>query len=527
MKLRNWQVQCINSAISKFTNIEDSESFNKHFLTLATPGSGKTIMASVLSLKLYEQGLIDLVLCFSPSSVVSSDFRDELTSQFQCEFNGKVGSLGEVFTYQKLGTISSDTWKLFDRFRVFVIFDEIHHCAGSSMEDANAWGAPIIDIIRKKAAYSIALTGTPWRSDCLPIALSTYSEEQKIQCDFIYGLKQAIADNVCRIPQVIAVDNNKIVVSETDKQRVFSSFCTLLSARASSYSNIVQNRTVNEQVISRAIKKLSQLRRINFNAGGLVVASSIEHAEEIKSLMLHSYGKDAVIVTTNEARPTDKIKVFKNSSEEWLISVGMVSEGTNIPRLQVCCNLTNVTTEMYFRQIFGRVLRKTNSPNQDAFMFMPAEPKLIEYAKRMVQDIPDDLARVKVVKMNEPIRTESVDENSTGCKDVACSGNNNGNDKQTTIDSVIKDPKQLPLTILLEMNEELASKNLIWSNSSKLVSYSKTPKFKPQRVLGIVGKYREEFLQLADLEPFMISESTKNELALINANATKELTLGK
>ena len=202
----------------------------------------------------------------------------------------------------------------------------------------------------------------------------------------------------------------------------------------------------------------------------------------------------------------------------------MVSEGTNIPRLQVCCNLTNVTTEMYFRQIFGRVLRKTDSPNQDAFMFMPAEPKLIEYAKRMVQDIPDELAKVKVVKMNEPIRTKSVDENSTGYKDVVCSTNINGQDKQTTTDSVIKDPKQLPLTIRLGMDEELASKNLVWSNLAELESYSKTPKFKRQRVLGIVGKYREESLQLADLEPFIISESAKNELALINKNAAKELT---
>ncbi|REL31957.1 DEAD/DEAH box helicase family protein [Thalassotalea euphylliae] len=63
MKLRNWQSECIHSAISKYKS-------SKHFLALATPGAGKTVMASVLAKLMYDQGDIDLVLCFSPSSIV-------------------------------------------------------------------------------------------------------------------------------------------------------------------------------------------------------------------------------------------------------------------------------------------------------------------------------------------------------------------------------------------------------------------------------------------------------------------------
>ncbi len=427
------------------------------------------------------------------------------------EFNGKVGSLGDAFTYQKLGTLDNDTWKLFDRFRVFVIFDEIHHCAGSSTQDANAWGAPIIEIIREKASYSIALTGTPWRSDSLPIALSTYCENNMIQCDYVYGLKQAIADDVCRVPQVIAIDNNKIVVTKIKKQQVFNSFSTLLTAKATSYSHIVLNETVNDQVLSRAIVKLNELRKINSNAGGLVVASSIEHAEAIKLLMIKNYSISAVVVTTNEARPSNKIRDFRNSSDKWLISVGMVSEGTNIPRLQVCCNLTNVTTEMYFRQIFGRVLRKTNAPNQEAYMFMPAEPKLVSYARRMVQDIPDEVAKVKVVKIDEKIVTD-VDElrafeatrdntHVLSEKLKVAVGNQSVEDVKRQIEAIMSNRS------LAKSKEQ---DNLISSNPNGI------GKPKAKWSMGIVGKYRQETLKVADIEPFLISQASKDKLAELN-----------
>ena len=42
---------------------------------------------------------------------------------------------------------------------------------------------------------------------------------------------------------------------------------------------------------------------------------------------------------------------FTDSDAPWIVSVGMISEGTNVPRLRVCCHLTRVKTELYFRQV--------------------------------------------------------------------------------------------------------------------------------------------------------------------------------
>ena len=73
----------------------------------------------------------------------------------------------------------------------------------------------------------------------------------------------------------------------------------------------------------------------------------------------------------------------------------MISEGTNIPRLQVCCHLTRIKTELHFRQILGRILRRTDFANQEACLFMPAESQLIEYAYRIAEDIPEEKSIVR------------------------------------------------------------------------------------------------------------------------------------
>jgi superfamily II DNA or RNA helicase len=191
MKLRQWQTVCIDSALASY------KKGARHFLTLATPGAGKTIMASELADQLLKNHQVDLVVCFSPSSIVSKDFSESLHLITQERFDGLIGAKGRSLTYQNLQYLDIHFWQLFERYRVFVIFDEIHHCAGSNIDNANAWGEQIIMNIQDKAEYTLALTGTPWRSDAAPIVLSNYMHpSNKISCDYVYGLSEAIQDGV-------------------------------------------------------------------------------------------------------------------------------------------------------------------------------------------------------------------------------------------------------------------------------------------------------------------------------------------
>ena len=115
--------------------------------------------------------------------------------------------------------------------------------------------------------------------------------------------------------------------------------------------------------------------------------------------MKSCFNEDTVVVTYREIEPTSIIQQFRGAQTKWIISVGMISEGTNIPRLQICCHLTNIKTEMHFRQILGRILRMTGSKNKEAIMYIPAEPKLLEYAYRVKQDVPFEADVVKFEKM--------------------------------------------------------------------------------------------------------------------------------
>jgi len=383
MKLRQWQVECISLTLKKYQN------GTSHFLALATPGAGKTLMASELADQLLKNNMVDLIICFSPSSIVSQDFSESLQLKTQERFDGLLGARGRSLTYQNLQYLDVNFWQLFEQYRVFVIFDEIHHCAGSNIDNANAWGEQIILNIQDKAKFTLALTGTPWRSDAAPIVLSTYMHpSNKISCDYVYGLAEAITDYVCRVPQIIAIDNNNISVVDDVETKTFSSFKSLLMESVVPYQEVIENEAVIKYVISSAQKKLSSIRATNADAAGLIVASSVEHARQISTLMKGCFNEETVVVTYRESEPTSIIQQFRHAQTKWIISVGMISEGTNIPRLQVCCHLTNIKTEMHFRQILGRILRMTSSKNQEAIMYMPAEPKLLEYAYRVKQDVP-------------------------------------------------------------------------------------------------------------------------------------------
>lgn len=407
MKLRNWQAECINLALDKYTF------GRKHFLALATPGAGKTFMASVLANEMINRDLADIVICFSPSSVVSVDFSHALESVIGEKFDGLLGSKGQSLTYQSLLHLDDDFWMLFQKYRVFVIFDEVHHCSGSKIENANAWGEQIIRNIQDSAEFTLALTGTPWRSDTAPIVLSHYlSHTNKIQCDYVYGLSEAIRDGVCRTPQIIAIDNDNISLTENDESKSFSCFKDLLTQSAFPYQEIIENEQLLVHVIKQANNKLDTLRLSNPSAGGLIVAASVAHATQIITLMANRFKEIATIITYREDEPTKLIQQYRQSSSKWVVSVGMISEGTNIPRLQVTCHLTRIKTEMHFRQILGRNLRATDGPNQDAFLYMPAEPKLIEYAFRVAQDIPAEANIVKFEKVSANFKAKQRHENT-------------------------------------------------------------------------------------------------------------------
>ncbi|MEO9656252.1 DEAD/DEAH box helicase [Marinomonas sp.] len=379
--LRAWQEQCLYQAVTSFKK-------RSQFLVLASPGAGKTVLAAHIAKDLINNGDIDYVVCFSPSRIVSLSIEETFEKTLKRKFNGRLGAIGASRTYHSLSN-STELINDLAATRVLIIFDEIHHCAGDGNSPANAWGLQLLSTIQHLATYTLSLTGTPWRTDTLPISFAKYSDpEGNIICDYSYNLVDAIKDKVCRRPQITVIDIEKVTVKGLDKFETYTSLQSLLSEGEVSYQTVIRHPEVIKHLLSLSVNQLNALRKKSFSAGGLIVASSYEHALQIQSILLDHFNKKSTLVSYRHDDSPELIKRFRKDNSEWIISIAMISEGTDIPRLQVCCSLTDVTTELYFRQIIGRIIRMTKDQSPVANMYMLAEPNLVEFADRLNKAIP-------------------------------------------------------------------------------------------------------------------------------------------
>jgi hypothetical protein len=142
------------------------------------------------------------------------------------------------------------------------------------------------------------------------------------------------------------------------------------------------------QVLREADATLSRVRADGHaDAGGLVVASDQEHARAIAARLGQVGGEAPEIVMSDEPEASARIAAFSASSRRWLVSVLMVSEGVDIPRLRVGVYATAARTELFFRQVVGRFVRRTPAPaRQMSYLLLPADDRLKRLALQIEEE---------------------------------------------------------------------------------------------------------------------------------------------
>lgn len=272
--------------------------------------------------------------------------------------------------------------------------------------------------------YTVALSGTPWRTDgsCLPLLryldmpadeeqVSKADEDvplkQRLVPDFVYTLQEAVRDGVCRLPHIKLIDNRHIQLTlsharrqQPPKKKQFSSIPRLLRHPGIGYADLLRHDAPLEHVLAKGMKTLAALRQAQPTAGGLVVAADIEHAEDITEWLMDR-GADVCLVTSKTPNAHVNLQGFRESHQAWVVSVGMISEGVDIPRLRVCCYLSHIRTEQYFRQVLGRIIRRMGLHDPDCYLFVLNEPLLRRYAYRIADDLPDENAIVTVLSTEQ------------------------------------------------------------------------------------------------------------------------------
>jgi hypothetical protein len=123
------------------------------------------------------------------------------------------------------------------------------------------------------------------------------------------------------------------------------------------------------------------------DAGGLVIAADKEHAEKLADRLARITGERPDVVTSDAPDASHRISRFSSGSGAWLVSVLMVSEGVDVPRLRVGVYATSARTELFFRQVIGRFIRRTPTPKEQmSHVFLPSDPTL----KRLAVEIEEE-----------------------------------------------------------------------------------------------------------------------------------------
>jgi superfamily II DNA or RNA helicase len=129
---------------------------------------------------------------------------------------------------------------------------------------------------------------------------------------------------------------------------------------------------------------LADLRRTQADAAGLVIATDQDHARGIADMLERRFRVAPTLALSDDPGASDRIARFAESRDPWIVAVRMVSEGVDIPRLRVGVYATTTTTELFFRQAVGRLVR-WNGPlrRQRAYMLIPDDSRLRTYSQQI------------------------------------------------------------------------------------------------------------------------------------------------
>lgn len=372
IKLREWQ----NDAFNAFIRHERPD-----FLLVATPGGGKTILALRCAHLLLSAGKIDRVVIVVPTRHLRRQWRRvaekagiDLNATFENADGRETRDYhGVVLTYHAVAAQPDLHRRLSQNDRTMVILDEIHH-AGIPL----AWGDAVKHAF-DPAVFRLCMSGTPFRQDDNLIPFVEY-DGNRSRADYTYTYAMALRENVCR-SVIFPKFEGEISWLSNDEMRTHSFKDNLAEEEeAKRLRAALLAPTWMEDVITEAHGELLRVREEDSRAGGLVIAMDQSHARQVADIVERVTGRRPVLAISDEDDASNQIAAFEKGAAPWIVAVKMVSEGVDIPRLRVCVYATNVTSELFFRQAIGRIVRRQGEDDMDAFFFIPGDDRLVRYA---------------------------------------------------------------------------------------------------------------------------------------------------
>src|SRR3954469_17890621 len=380
--LRAWQEEAVAAALAHP---------QRSFLASATPAAGKTTFGLHVAHRMLSEGRVGRVCIVAPTTHIARQWAaDAARYGLDIEPNRPNAAgpeprdrHGVAVTYQTLAAGPKVHRRRCQEVPTLLLADEPHH-----MGDQAAWGRSAQSAF-EVARFRLLLSGTPFRSDNTPIPWIAYDEDGVSRADYAYGYTDALLDGVCRPVTFHTYDGDMEWVSDGRRRRAdFSVGLPAAEAARRLRTALDPDGDWVAHVLRDADARLSDLRAgPHPDAGGLVVASDMEHAGRLAERLARISGEAPAIVTSETEGASDRIARFAAGSGRWLVSVLMVSEGVDVPRLRVGVYATTARTELFFRQVVGRFVRRTPTPrDQMSHLFLASDPRLKQLAAEIEEE---------------------------------------------------------------------------------------------------------------------------------------------
>jgi superfamily II DNA or RNA helicase len=389
--LRPWQRECLDAQLSHI------QAGSNKFFVAAGVGSGKTVQA----LSLYLKSDFDMVIAVTPRSGIRGSWQKDAEAlglklhnvvQPSDFFAGdqRVLPHGYVLNVQMIQSLVNPIQLLCQRFKVLVVVDEAHHLGVSLAWTSN------VEHAFSRAAFTLLLSGTPYRGDGARIMSLDYvrnGDKSVGTPDYIRSYEAALAAGEVA-PVVTRFVGGSITREHADGRSekydyadgdysIQGSVPDTLRMSTRLRLSAVESFDWQLAAVNAARDFLMEAREDGNAWAGLIACATIHQAQVIAGLIEAKWGDKCMLIIADADTEASVANFSDDTSFTWAISITKISEGVSIDRLRTLVLLSNYTTRGNFEQLRGRIIRLFGGVPQlaqTAMMFVPADPRLIDYA---------------------------------------------------------------------------------------------------------------------------------------------------
>lgn len=378
----------------------------------AGPGAGKTLGALLAFQQLQREGRLERFVVFCHRSAIARQWIGAaarlglVLQEWESPGGPPAAATGQglLLSYQAAALhrrrLEQELAAHLHGRRWLAIGDEVHHLGLDPLEpEATAWGHAFSSL-SGGAQLRLGLTGTPFRADNLG-----FCSGRRVRMHDQHGPAERIIPDLCVEPRALIAAGDvrplefRFQDGWVEHGRPEGGRDTETSPLSAEQRESWRARNLRRAIrpgdrggialrlLLQARRRLERVRLEHPGAGGLVVARDIDHAGCIADLLAKE-GDRVHLVHSQDPEAAQRLAAFQAGEADWLVSIDMCAEGFDAPRLRVVAYLTTVVTRSRFVQAITRAVRMDGDrsgqetiPRRPSYVFAPADPLLISYAR--------------------------------------------------------------------------------------------------------------------------------------------------